>query len=156
MAKAIGPLTIAYFQQRSTVDHATGCWNWSGACSDNGYGSMRSLGRTMAAHRAVYQVANNVSLDGETHVCHRCDNRRCVNPEHLFAGTRSDNMQDCLGKGRFKTPCIPGSKLNAHVTAEQVLQIREDCRSNKMLAGIYGVDRSSIANIKSRRTWSDL
>lgn len=79
---------------------ACGCWEWQGATA-NGYGRVKVWRKVVSAHRLAFQLANSeVDVKGFD-VCHRCDNRRCCNPEHLFKGTRSDNMQDCKRKGRL-------------------------------------------------------
>lgn len=77
-----------------------GCWEWQGATA-NGYGRLKINRNLESAHRLAFQLANpEVDVKGYD-VCHRCDNRRCCNPEHLFKGTRSENMQDCKAKGRL-------------------------------------------------------
>lgn len=76
------------------------CWEWQGATA-NGYGRVKVWRKVVSAHRLAFQLANpEVDVKGYD-VCHRCDNRRCCNPEHLFKGTRSENMQDCKRKGRL-------------------------------------------------------
>jgi hypothetical protein len=80
------------------------CWEWTGAMSSTGYGRMTRGGRGegwVRAHRVAWELANGPVPDG-LHVLHHCDNRSCVNPEHLFIGTRSDNMRDAMQKGRLK------------------------------------------------------
>ena len=79
----------------------TPCIDCGGASNSSGYGSSRLNGKRTSAHRVAYWNAYgpfDLSLD----VCHTCDNRRCVNPEHLFLGTRSDNMRDASAKGKLK------------------------------------------------------
>jgi hypothetical protein len=89
----------------------SGCWLWERACQSRGYGQVTVDGKVVLAHRASFEAFNDVSLDRHQKVCHGCDNPICVNPEHLFVGTQSDNMQDCVKKGRIKTPKARFTKL---------------------------------------------
>lgn len=84
---------------RIDVDDATGCWNWTGAISSNGYGHMQWQNKTLSTHRLSYECFVGPIPDGKS-VCHSCDNRKCLNPEHLWIGTHSDNMSDMVIKGR--------------------------------------------------------
>jgi len=78
-----------------------GCWLWTAARHRNGYGqTVRVDGSTVLAHRLSYELHHTVRLTRAECVLHRCDNRVCVRPDHLFLGTHADNVRDMIAKGR--------------------------------------------------------
>lgn len=79
------------------------CWNWKLAPSSVGYGLVTLWQYKKTAHRVSYELHNGPIPDG-LYVCHKCDNRRCVNPNHLFLGTQKDNIRDMIAKGRQYWP----------------------------------------------------
>lgn len=89
------------------IDHESKCWNWTGLVSRHGYGQIkvalgsRSLSKMQSAHRVSFAVFKGEIQDG-LEVCHSCDNPHCINPEHLWAGTHQENMDDMRRKGRSK------------------------------------------------------
>jgi hypothetical protein len=88
---------------------ATDCWHWCGVRNTFGYGRMTYEGRSQVAHRLAWIAWNGPIPDGMS-VLHKCDNRACVNPDHLWLGTYSDNLRDCWAKGRH-----PGKRRKSDV-----------------------------------------
>jgi hypothetical protein len=95
-----------------SLDESTGCWNWTGAHEPRGYGITTYNGKLEYVHRIAAILWMSYSPESKLHVLHRCDNPSCFNPKHIFLGTRSDNMRDCVVKGRHsmvrKTACPKG------------------------------------------------
>ena len=112
----------------SKVEKTDGCWLWKSTKIPNGYGQMhfghKYLRKPMLAHRVSWILHNKTNIPDGLFVCHHCDNPPCVRPDHLFAGTRSDNMLDCSKKGRMcpvgqskKTHCVNGHPFDEANTA---------------------------------------
>lgn len=87
------------FEENYISEPNSGCWLWTGALSDSGYGRLGMRKTRMPAHRFSLQMHTTESGDG-LFACHRCDTPACVNPDHLFWGTTQDNMADMCTKGR--------------------------------------------------------
>lgn len=149
-----------YVRKAEDVD---GCWEWTGYTQPvtnhpelRGYGQMRVDDRTVLTHVFSWERHIGPVPDGLC-VLHRCDNRPCVRPDHLFLGTKKDNIQDALGKDR-----IPwGDRASwSKLTMEQVLEIRERARrggeSYCALARAYGVNDTTIRHIVHRKNWKQV
>src|SRR4051812_10063846 len=97
-----------------------GCWVWTAAVSGaTGYGNFWDGTRLIGAHRFSYQLAYGPLPEDRPFVCHTCDNRACVNPAHLFAGSNRENVQDCQDKGRWGRPYIPPARRERLTLAER-------------------------------------
>lgn len=133
-----------------------GCWRWTASFLTTGYGQLNINGRPVAAHRVSYILCNGPIPKGMD-VCHRCDNRWCVNPSHLWLGTRKENLQDMWAKGRGNTPGLQGEKHHqAKLTEEIVHEIRCSPLKGVELAAKYGVTKTTISDIRNRRSWTHI
>jgi hypothetical protein len=152
------------FERKAFPEPMSGCWLWEGHLNaKTGYGRMygniRGATAHWSAHRAAYLLYKGDIPDG-MQVCHRCDNRACVNPDHLFLGTATDNMQDASKKGRLDWKGmrpVPDQKGEKHpmakLTREAVEYIRSSDESQNQLAKRFGVKQASIWRVIHRKTW---
>jgi hypothetical protein len=140
---------------KSLVNSETGCHEWQGGHGSHGYGSVVVNGRRVGAHRAAFEVFVGLIPEG-MYVCHTCDNRKCVNPAHLFLGTHQDNRRDMVAKGRHARG---GRHHWAKLTEADVLDIRRraaEGESQKVLCGQYGVADSLVSRIVNRLIWTHI
>ena len=145
----------------SWAQDESGCWNWLGSLATAGYGRIKAGNKMVRAHRYSWMAANGRDIPVGMVVCHSCDNRRCVNPAHLFIGTVADNVADCVSKGRHARgerlahPRARGEKNgNSRLTLEQVNSIKADGRPQRVIAAEHGVSQAAIWGIKSGRIWT--
>lgn len=121
------------------------CWEWNACTNPDGYGRFRSEGKTYLAHRFAWELTNEPIPEGML-VCHTCDNRRCVNPEHLWLGTTEQNMDDMRQKKREKRS----------LSDDAIRSIRASKQSRKVLAAEYGVCVATISHAINHRTWKEV
>lgn len=133
------------------VNKTETCWNWTGHTIGGGYGAIRVNGVNRVAHRVSWELANGEIPNGLL-VCHKCDNRVCVRPDHLFIGTQSDNILDCSRKGRMNRPKGENCSFSK-LTIDQVKEIRISKLGTVYLGKIYGVNASTISKIRKGKRW---
>ena len=154
------------FNQSYLVDAETGCWNWQNFVTPGRYGTITVNGKAMRAHRYSWSRLNGDIPQGMV-ICHKCDNPSCVNPDHLFIGTRQDNEKDKVSKGRQAKGRRLAEAQGNHVrcgeqcptsklTDSVVTSIRNDPRSQRVIADEYGTTQSNVYRIKNRHTWRHL
>lgn len=147
------------------VQKGDGCWEWQGAVHPSGYGVLFSYERGLAhptphrAHRLSWEIHVGPIPEG-IFVCHRCDNRRCVRPDHLFLGTNTDNMRDASEKKRLvgnrSNHHLGSARPNAKITETDVVEMRRLSRegiTGKELSARFGINRGTVSEILSGKLW---
>lgn len=135
------------FESRVIPEPNSGCWLWVGGHDQDGYGHMTG---NVKAHRHSYELHVGPIPQGML-VCHKCDTRCCVNPEHLFLGSGKDNTADIVRKGRG----VCGRKhWKSVLTESDVIAIRSDTTStHAALARVFRVTAEMISLVRSGRAW---
>lgn len=142
------------------VHKTENCWLWTGAKNSQGYGNFWDGMNYIHAHRASWIIKYGDIPSGMC-VLHRCDVPLCINPDHLWIGTKGDNNKDRSAKGRNGDCACPGTKNGrAKLTEADVRAIREKYKTGLyyqyLLAEEYGVVQTTISSITRRRLWPDL
>lgn len=153
---------IKRFWPKVNKSHKDECWEWTGHCAKSGlgYGKFRVDGGARMAHRISFQIANGPPPTDKC-VCHKCDNPKCVNPNHLFLGTSAENHNDALKKGRafcFKPmngERHPMTKLK-DVDVCEIRRLASEGISSTELSLKFNVNRRVIATIKRGDSWKHL
>ena len=145
----------------SKFTETSGCWEWLGSLDKDGYGIFwdAEAKANVRAHRYAFERKHGPL--GDLQACHSCDNPSCVRPDHLFAGSNSDNMNDKAAKGRtLGFASMKGEDhTQAKLTEEDVVVIKTRLRGGhkqKQIAKDFGVDSSVISRISTGKIWKDV
>ncbi len=150
----------------SKIDKSGDCWEWTRSLDISGYGVFAIKHENYKAHRISYELYKG-KIPKDMLVCHSCDNRKCVNPEHLFPGTNKDNNHDMIKKGRARYPGTDKTKGESNgraiLSKDKVLEIRERWKLDKdaysengfciLFSSLYGVSKSQIYRIIKNQQW---
>lgn len=147
------PIDARFIEDRSIPEPNTGCWLWLGGVDKDGYGRfLGDEGKPVRASRASFSVFHGAASSGLL-ICHRCDNPACVNPEHLYAGTPTDNNQDTVRRGRRADKSGERHHL-AKLSASDVKAIRASSQPQRHLSSVFGVSQQTISKIKRGKLWA--
>jgi hypothetical protein len=145
------------------VNKTDSCWLWTGATRDFGYGVINmggAHGKAECSHRLSW-IIHNGDIPSGMCICHKCDNPLCVNPNHLFLGTRSDNNKDMQSKGRYDKIKRPKGEKHGRskLTNEQVFSLRQDRKSGMVyreLSQKYNISIASAQRIAIGKDWKHI
>lgn len=140
---------------------ANGCWIWTGSRMSSGYGVISYQGKQMGVHRVSLIVFKGVEFSEGDQACHTCDVRDCCNPDHLFVGSASENMQDAQKKGRLAQ--VGEAHYLSKLTPEKVQHVKARLKERDLgtyltfeeIAKEVGVSKGAISAIHKGRTWKE-
>jgi hypothetical protein len=139
---------------RSTPD---ACWEWTAPLTTQGYGQFLIDYKMHRAHRVAYMLTKGVIPEGKV-VMHTCDNRACVNPNHLTVGTQAENLADMSRKGRGRNGMLAGTRNgSAKINEEDVAAIRALVLTHRFtqayIGNLFGIDQTTVSLIVLRKKW---
>jgi hypothetical protein len=138
------------FEKYVIPEPNSGCWLWVGSADRYGYGQLNIGGRPLKAHRISWEMHREPIPKG-LFVLHKCDTPACVNPDHLFIGTKSDNSRDMFAKGRASR--AGENHPQARLTWRDVEDIRSCTAPGSQIGRVYGIKRQSVSNIRTNKIW---
>lgn len=138
--------TTKVIRSRCEINEETECFEWHGPVSNKGYGRIRYNKEFIPIHRATWQYHNGAIPDG-LHVLHKCDNRRCCVPAHLYLGTNGQNIKDKVERDRS------GKKLSIEKAAK-IKSLLDAGVSQARIAKLYGIGQPTVSKIKMGLTWN--
>lgn len=144
--------SAAWYEASYIPEPNSGCWLWTRKLRvDNGYGTINIRGRHLFAHRLFY-AKHRGSMKGLC-VCHTCDNRACVNPDHMFLGTLAENLEDMTRKGRRP---IGTTHVKSKLNPDLVREIRVKAAAGENMtawAREHGLSQGCVTDVVRGKTW---
>jgi len=144
------------------VERSDTCWNWLGSKSEDGYGWFTENKKTITAHRYSYLLHKGEIPEGNL-IRHTCDNRDCVNPDHLILGTPADNSLDMILRDRQAKGDKNGAAVLTEAQAREILEeYKTDKQSGRLYGSLarlsqkYGVDKQVVSRLTAGKTWRHL
>lgn len=163
------PDWIDRFIEKVRENPETGCWEWQASSFAKGYGCFALNRKPRTAHRLAWELVNGGIPSSDIFVCHHCDNRKCVNPNHLFLGTNADNVADMVqkqrtrsgenhphwGKSINKGEANGNSVLNPEKVKE-IWNLRGQGWSQQKIATHLGIGQMTVCRVLRKETYSDV
>lgn len=149
---------VRRFWSKVEIGHPDECWEWKASTGvSRGYGQIGGgKGVTLRAHRVAFVLVNGPQEDNSL-ICHKCNNRRCCNPKHLYCGTYISNYQDMVLAGNaHELPHKKGvDSPEARFTQDQIIYIINSELSYSKLGSMFGVSKNTIFKIKTRKSYKN-
>lgn len=146
------------FLSKVHIDASTGCWNWTASKLPSGYGRINIDQKIKRAHRVGYELFRGKIPEG-LEALHKCDRPQCVNPFHIFLGTKQDNVQDMIRKNRHN-PKRGESNYWSKLNEKQVVEIRNLYANGnytyRQLAATYNLGKTTVEGIIRHKKWAHI
>lgn len=139
------------------IQKTTSCWLWTGACDINGYGIFNMYNKCWRVHRLSY-IIHYGNFNQKMCILHKCDIRNCVNPNHLFIGTRQDNHRDMHNKNRYPCGEDHGNSTISEVEVRQLLIEIYNYKFNSIqeVCEVYKIGKEVVHSILNGKTWKHI
>ena len=146
---------LSKIRSNTTIDEKTGCWEWTGRVNQRGYAEVMIQKRHLYVHRVSFVIHHRPLQNGEL-VLHKCDNTRCCNPAHLYAGSYADNAKDAMARGRNTRGELQAA---SRLTDDLVLAMRRLAATGMTLCEIarrYNETRHTVWKVVRGKRWAHL
>lgn len=144
------------FEEKYILEPNSGCWLWSGGLNEKGYGRLKfANGRSVYAHRFSFELKYG-PIPESLCACHKCDTPSCVNPEHIFVGTRGDNNSDSKSKGRSAIGDKNGCVKLKEKDVKHIRFLMQLGLTQRDVASAYEVSQATIQHVSNHKSWSHI